>query len=112
MQVWKHWRDGRPLDLLDPSIGDSYVRDEVIRSIQIGLLCAQEEVDRRPNMATVVLMLSSLSATIPTPNPPAFFIQSRRDNRANEVLESDESSSSKAAPASVNEASVTEVYPR
>jgi hypothetical protein len=43
MQAWIHWRDGRPLELLDQSLGDSYSRDEVLRCIQIGLLCVQED---------------------------------------------------------------------
>ncbi|KAL3522079.1 hypothetical protein ACH5RR_014913 [Cinchona calisaya] len=105
--AWKQWRNGTPLALLDPTIGDSFERNEVILSIHVGLLCAQEDVEKRPNMASIVLMLSSFSATRPTPDPPAFFI-----NPPNEVLESDKSTSMKAAPASVNEASITEPYPR
>ncbi|KAL3522083.1 hypothetical protein ACH5RR_014917 [Cinchona calisaya] len=105
--AWKQWRNGTPLALLDPTIGDSFERNEVILSIHIGLLCAQEDVEKRPNMASIVLMLNSFSATRPAPGPPAFFI-----NWPIEVSESDKSIGIMAAPASVNEASVTEPYPR
>jgi hypothetical protein len=30
LQVWIHWRDDRPLEMLDPSLRDSYSRDEVL----------------------------------------------------------------------------------
>ena len=45
---------------------------EIIRYIHIGLLCVQENVADRPTMASVVLMLSSYSITLPTPSKPAF----------------------------------------
>ncbi|CAI9087734.1 OLC1v1021881C1 [Oldenlandia corymbosa var. corymbosa] len=70
---WRLWRDGTPLALLDPSIRDSYNKMEVIQCIHIGLLCVQEDVELRPTMASVVLMLNSYSVTLPTPNPPAVF---------------------------------------
>ena len=46
---------------------------EIIRYIHIGLLCVQENVVDRPTMASVVLMLSGYSITLPTPSKPAFF---------------------------------------
>ena len=46
---------------------------EIIRYIHIGLLCVQENVADRPTMASVVLMLSSYSITLPTPSKPAWF---------------------------------------
>nr|GMD91806.1 cysteine-rich receptor-like protein kinase 25 [Ipomoea batatas] len=68
--AWKHWREGRALDMVDQSLGGLYSRNEVIQCIHVGLLCVQEEVDDRPTMANVVLMLNSHSATRRTPNPP------------------------------------------
>lgn len=46
----------------------------MMRCIHIGLLCVQEDVDDRPTMASVVLMLSSFSLTLPVPSEPAFFM--------------------------------------
>ncbi|XP_065621181.1 G-type lectin S-receptor-like serine/threonine-protein kinase At1g11410 [Quercus suber] len=37
--VWKLWREDRALDIVDSSINESFVSLEVLRCIQIGLLC-------------------------------------------------------------------------
>ncbi|KAL3519538.1 hypothetical protein ACH5RR_017687 [Cinchona calisaya] len=108
--AWKQWRDETPLALLDPIIRDSSVRNEVIQSIHIGLLCVQEDVDQRPNMASVVLMLSSRSVTMPTPNKPAFLASSKTESFPKEVHF--DLSTSNSTPASINETSITELYPR
>ncbi|KAL3522075.1 hypothetical protein ACH5RR_014909 [Cinchona calisaya] len=111
--AWRQWRAGTPLSLLDQSIGDSYARNEVIRSIHIGLLCVQEDVEQRPTMASVVLMLNSYSITLPTPKRPAFFGRSRTQSLSEELPKSDKSTSTKSVPEqSLNEVSITELYPR
>ncbi|GKV19294.1 hypothetical protein SLEP1_g29578 [Rubroshorea leprosula] len=107
--AWKLWKDGRPLELLDPILGDSYARNEVIRCIQIGLLCVQEDPAERPTMATIVLMLNSYSVTVPLPNEPAFFPHSRIEPI--KLLESDQSTS-QSMQYSINEVSITEIGPR
>ena len=67
LQAWKQWRNGTPLELLDPSMRNSYSRNEVVRCIHIGLLCIQENPANRPTMATIGLMLNSYSVTLPLP---------------------------------------------
>jgi len=62
------------LDIIDSSINDSYVSDQVLRCIQIGLLCVQEDVMDRPTMLAVLHMLSS-EATLPSPKQPAFIFR-------------------------------------
>ncbi|KAK6264894.1 hypothetical protein SCA6_020328 [Theobroma cacao] len=71
--VWRHWKNGTPIELMDSTLQDSYVSNEVLRCIQIGLLCVQEDPSARPTMARVVLMLSSPSVTLPSPKKTAFF---------------------------------------
>ncbi|TQE00034.1 hypothetical protein C1H46_014412 [Malus baccata] len=109
--AWKLWRDGAPLELLDPCLRDSYLRTEVIRCIHIGLLCVQEDPADRPTMQSVVLMLSSYSLTLPSPQQPAFFLQSRAMGNMSEATLGSAQSISKSSP-SVYEGSITEVYPR
>ncbi|KAK9223662.1 hypothetical protein WN944_012108 [Citrus x changshan-huyou] len=111
--AWKQWRDGTPLQLLDPNLTDSYSRNEVIRCIHLGLLCVQEDPTERPSMATIVLMLNSYSVTLPLPQQPAFFIGSRTERSLPpKEFEFSDKSTSKSMPWSVDEASITEVYPR
>ncbi|GAB2210605.1 hypothetical protein Droror1_Dr00015874 [Drosera rotundifolia] len=51
--AWKHWRDGTPLEIMDDNLREAnYSSDNIIRCIQIGLLCVQRDVERRPTMAT------------------------------------------------------------
>ncbi|XP_062161064.1 cysteine-rich receptor-like protein kinase 10 [Alnus glutinosa] len=103
--AWKQWRSGTPLELLDPTVRHSCSRNEVVRCIQMGLLCVQEDPANRPTMATIVLMLNSYSAvTLPLPKQPAFLLQSR--TMPSKAV--DNSSIS----LSVNEPSFTEIYPR
>ncbi|XP_041017884.1 cysteine-rich receptor-like protein kinase 15 [Juglans microcarpa x Juglans regia] len=45
--VWELWKEDRALDIVDSSINESYVPHEVLGSIQIGLLCVQEDVRDR-----------------------------------------------------------------
>ncbi|KAK9936144.1 hypothetical protein M0R45_013004 [Rubus argutus] len=108
--AWKLWRDGTPLELLDPCLRDSYSRSEVIRCIHIGLLCVQEDPADRPTMQSLILMLNSYSVTLPLPQEPAFFHRTRSEFMPKMVLESDQSIS-QSSP-SVYEGSITEVYPR
>ncbi|XP_050121020.1 cysteine-rich receptor-like protein kinase 10 isoform X2 [Malus sylvestris] len=109
--AWKLWRDGASLELLDPCLRDSHSRTEVIRCIHIGLLCVQEDPANRPTMQSVVLMLSSYSLTLPSPQQPAFFLQSRAMGNMSEATLDSAQSISKSSP-SVYEGSITEVYPR
>ncbi|XP_039168233.1 LOW QUALITY PROTEIN: cysteine-rich receptor-like protein kinase 10 [Eucalyptus grandis] len=111
--VWNKWRDGMPLKVLDPAIMDSYSRDEVLRCLHIGLLCIQEDPAIRPTMATVVLMLNSITFNPPLPRHPAFFIRSRSGGLSIPMKELGlNQSTSRTMPSSTNDMSVTELYPR
>ncbi|MCD7455219.1 hypothetical protein HAX54_027431 [Datura stramonium] len=111
--AWKHRRNGTPLEIMDSNIDTkSYSRQEVIQSIHIGLLCVQEDVEQRPTIASVVLMLNSYSVTLPIPQEPPTYFHSRRAEMMNQLgLDSDQSNS-KSVPLSINEVSITEMYPR
>ncbi|MFQ6652296.1 hypothetical protein Gotur_024230, partial [Gossypium turneri] len=110
--AWKQWKNGTPLELLDTVLKDNYSRNEVIRCIQIGLLCVQEDPAERPTMATIAMMLNSYSVTLPVPNEPAFFRNSRTEGKMPDVgLESDQSTS-RSTPWSINDVSITELDPR
>ncbi|KAK7280212.1 hypothetical protein RJT34_25274 [Clitoria ternatea] len=83
--AWRKWREGAATSIVDPTITDGS-RNEIMRCIHIALLCVQENVSDRPNMASVVLMLNSYSVTLPLPSQPAFFI----DSRSLSVIQSEE----------------------
>ncbi|CAB4308570.1 unnamed protein product [Prunus armeniaca] len=70
--AWKLWTEGNGSEIIDPSVGDSYSPSEVLRCMQVGLLCVQERAEDRPTMSSVVLMLSSETATMPQPKTLVF----------------------------------------
>ncbi|KAF3947648.1 hypothetical protein CMV_026244 [Castanea mollissima] len=77
--VWELWREDRVLDIVDSSMNDSFVSHEVLRCIQIGLLCVQEDAMDRPTMLAVLLMLSC-ETTLPSPKQPAFIFRRPTNN--------------------------------
>ena len=47
---------------------------EIVKCIQIGLLCVEENPQDRPTMSTVIVMLRSESIALPEPKHPAFSV--------------------------------------
>ena len=64
--------EDRSSEFIDASMGNTCNLSEVLRSINLGLLCVQCFPEDRPNMHYVVLMLSSEGA-LPQPKEPCFF---------------------------------------
>ncbi|KAI3973699.1 hypothetical protein MKX01_031119 [Papaver californicum] len=119
--AWRHWNNGSAIDILDPSLKEACSRSEVMRCIHAALLCVQENAADRPLMPTVVLMLNNSVTSHDLPSSPAFFTDSTRHIEPHPSLYlgySEEQgianggSRTKAANWSVNEVSVTELYPR
>ncbi|XP_042509654.1 G-type lectin S-receptor-like serine/threonine-protein kinase At4g27290 isoform X2 [Macadamia integrifolia] len=102
--AWRLWKEGSGLDLMDPSSREACNSSEVLKCIQVGLLCVQEDAIDRPTVASVLLMLASDIATLPSPKRPASFI--RRS------LSSIESSSCGPTSCSMNEVTVSLVEGR
>ncbi|XP_024158569.1 G-type lectin S-receptor-like serine/threonine-protein kinase At1g11410 isoform X1 [Rosa chinensis] len=71
--VWDLWKEGRAVEIFDSSI-EEYLVSEVVRCIQIGLLCVQEYATDRPTMSAVVSMLGN-DAALPSPRRPAFLLK-------------------------------------
>jgi hypothetical protein len=69
------WKEDTPLKLIDDYIKESCIESEVLRCIQIGLLCLQHDPDDRPSMTSVILMLSSESTLSYNLKEPSFLIK-------------------------------------
>ncbi|KAJ0983560.1 hypothetical protein J5N97_011815 [Dioscorea zingiberensis] len=70
--AWSLWNEGKALELLDPLIANSFSEVQVLRSINIGLLCVQGIPEDRPIMSSVVLMLCNDDTPLQEPKPPGF----------------------------------------
>ena len=113
LQAWKHWREGTPMELLDPNLENSYSRNEFTRCLHIGLLSVQDDPAARPTMASIVVMLNSCSVTLSSPQQPASYLYSRTEQSMPlKDLASSNQSTSKSMPGFVEEVSITEVHPR
>ena len=64
--------EGRSMELIDKTIAESSNPSEVLRSIEVGLLCVQQSPEDRPDMSSVVLVLGNEGA-LPKPKQPSFF---------------------------------------
>ena len=77
-QVWRNWKEGQGLEIVDTVIIDSssptFRPREILRCLQIALLCVQARVEDRPLKSSVVLMLGSEAEDIPQPKPPGYCV--------------------------------------
>ncbi|CAL4979684.1 unnamed protein product [Urochloa decumbens] len=71
--AWQFWIDGLWLQLVDTSLGAECHTIQIMRCINIALLCVQENAVDRPTMSEVVAMLYSDSMAVPEPKHPAYF---------------------------------------
>ncbi|XP_010432744.1 PREDICTED: putative cysteine-rich receptor-like protein kinase 39 [Camelina sativa] len=69
--AWKRWVEGKPEIIIDPFLME-HPRNEIIKLIQIGLLCVQENATKRPTMSSVITWLGNETIIVPLPNAPAF----------------------------------------
>ncbi|KAI3504457.1 hypothetical protein L1887_25936 [Cichorium endivia] len=96
--AWILYNEGRSLELIDENLSDSCHLYEVLRSIEMALLCVQRSPEDRPSMSSVVVMLSSESE-LPQPKQPGFFYT--------EHIPKDDMSSSTHAPSSTTAMTIT-----
>ncbi|KAL4271849.1 hypothetical protein GQ457_13G006530 [Hibiscus cannabinus] len=113
--AWLHWTSGTAEELIDPVLADPWPRSEAFKCVHIGLLCVQETAADRPSMSDIISMLSGHSVTAPVPTRPAFFVTSRHftvDTANDSGFGLDLSQSVDSIQRSVNEVTISELYPR
>ena len=71
-QAWKLWNEDNILSLIDPTISESTFHAEVLKCIQLGLLCVQEIPEDRPSVSMVLSMIESKVTDLPRPSQPGF----------------------------------------
>ncbi|XLR22996.1 hypothetical protein S83_050896 [Arachis hypogaea] len=76
--AWKHFQSGTAEQLFDPNLqlhddyNNSSVKNEILRVVQIGLLCTQENHLLRPTMSKVLQMLTKKEEQLVAPSNPPF----------------------------------------
>ncbi|XP_041015352.1 G-type lectin S-receptor-like serine/threonine-protein kinase CES101 [Juglans microcarpa x Juglans regia] len=101
--AWELWRDGQSLELMDSTIGCPTSTSTLVRYINIGLLCIQENPANRPTMLDVVSMMSNEHRPLVTPMQPAF-TAGRNSMHTNPTIKSAENCSINSVTFSTMEA--------
>ncbi|XP_062012054.1 G-type lectin S-receptor-like serine/threonine-protein kinase At1g67520 [Rosa rugosa] len=71
--AWELWKEGAGLQLMDPTLADSSTNeDQLLRCVQVGLLCVEDSAANRPTMSDVLSALTNESSRLPAPTKPAF----------------------------------------
>ncbi|KZV39045.1 Cysteine-rich RLK 29 [Dorcoceras hygrometricum] len=122
--AWKYWRQGTIENIIDPVLRASSgsLRD-MLRCIHIGLLCVQDNLTDRPTMASVVLMLSSFTISLPVPSEPIFFTsggyslkraisKTYSSKEFESTISSSRDKSDRSSLSSKNDMTFTEFHPR
>ena len=102
-QAWDLWNEGKALEIVDSALGETYPTREVLKFIQVGLLCVQESPEDRPKMSAIVFMLDN-EAVLPFPKKPAF-ITRRKQNDS-------DSSTARGGTGSINDVTMTNMEAR
>ncbi|XP_019086471.1 PREDICTED: cysteine-rich receptor-like protein kinase 14 [Camelina sativa] len=108
--AWRLWRNGSPLELVDPTISENCETEEVIRCIHIALLCVQRNPTDRPSLSTINMMLTNSSHILPDPQQPGFFFPSK-SNQERDGIESSHSTN-KSSSQTINDVTITDLAPR
>ena len=69
------WNNGRALEVKDVCLEDSFIESQVLRCMQVGLLCVQMFPKDRPEMSSAVFMLANEGQLLPRPKKPGFFTE-------------------------------------
>lgn len=103
--TWEHWTREKAVELIDPSLRNCGLIDQLLKCIHIGLLCVQQKTADRPSMSAVNHMLTSNDVHLPCLTRPAFCNQEIGANSEPNLV-------GNARRASSNEVTITELAPR
>lgn len=89
LQAWELWRNNSALELMDPTLRDSCLIEQVERCIHIGLLCVENHAVDRPTIEDVVSMLKNERKILAMPNTPAFITRNNVFEEAEKLSAND-----------------------
>ncbi|KAF7080247.1 hypothetical protein CFC21_084353 [Triticum aestivum] len=101
--AWQLWDEGRWFEVVEESLLPTCQSEEIVRCINIALLCVQEKAANRPTMLDVIAMLSNKDMILGEPKHPAYF---------NLRVGNEEASSTSTQWCSVNDVTISVITPR
>lgn len=109
--VWNYWTKGTLSQMMDKSL-NGYPRSQALRCIHIGLLCVQPDPDDRPQISTVIFMLTRDTMELQPPAQPAFFFGTESPSPASPRYGQRRYIHGRSDLVSWNGVTITEPYPR
>ncbi|KAL9243555.1 hypothetical protein vseg_017429 [Gypsophila vaccaria] len=74
--AWKLWNEDNIGSLIYHSISEStFNTDEILRCIQVALLCVQDVPEDRPNISMIISMIDGEGSSLPHPTQPGFTLR-------------------------------------
>uniref|UniRef100_A0ACD5V1V0 Uncharacterized protein n=1 Tax=Avena sativa TaxID=4498 RepID=A0ACD5V1V0_AVESA len=112
--VWEHWSTGTVEELADPSLGGRTPGGQMLKLVNIGLLCVQDNPADRPAMSAVNVMLSSGTVSLQAPSRPTFCVDDMEgfSDMYSGAYPRGSQSQSQTKAMSPNEVTLTEIEPR
>eukprot|EP00253_Pinus_taeda_P002855 PITA_02855 len=115
--AWILFKNGNLLTVIDSTLRETCWEEQVLRCIQVALLCTQADAGIRPTISNVIPMISSSSVTLPIPTHPAFMKRNLQGSTARGSSEgihelSSTSSHVTSLGPSVNDVTIPELEPR
>ncbi|PQM38613.1 cysteine-rich receptor-like protein kinase 10 [Prunus yedoensis var. nudiflora] len=49
--AWELWKEDRGVEIMDPTLVETYISHQLLRCLQVGLLCVEENAAIRPTMS-------------------------------------------------------------
>ncbi|OEL13974.1 Receptor-like serine/threonine-protein kinase SD1-6 [Dichanthelium oligosanthes] len=77
--AWLLWKEGKWLEVVDPCLDVQHHNVEMMRFINVALMCVQDNAIDRPTMTEVISLLNE-STSLPEPKQPAYFNISLESN--------------------------------
>ncbi|CAL1358329.1 unnamed protein product [Linum trigynum] len=104
--AWKLWKEGTPIELMDPTLKGSCIsEDQVLRCINVGLLCIEYNAYDRPAMPEVISMIIGEVPQLPMPKQPAVTMMRPRSTK-------ESSSTGESETCSNNKVTITNISGR
>ncbi|KAK9269731.1 hypothetical protein L1049_001509 [Liquidambar formosana] len=97
------WKDGKGMELMDPSLDDASSSCKLMTCMQVALLCVQERPADRLSMLEVYSMLKNETSAFTMPKRPAFSLNRDEDEEKNPTLQ---------LAVCSNDATISQVLPR
>ncbi|KAJ4839051.1 hypothetical protein Tsubulata_037792, partial [Turnera subulata] len=85
-RAWNLWKEDKALELLDQTLSKTCKPNEFLKTVNVGLLCVQEDPSERPSMSNILFMLGSETATLPIPKQPPFVVRRCPSSRASSTI--------------------------